>query len=141
MSFTEEQKQLPATNFDFEDGSVLDDFLEEIREGLASELGISAVETETEFSDATVLAYLTEHHLEERVTVESAIAGTVKHAAARFRMRPRSGHESERSRAASDDPVGLARDRERFGALHERRKIIQTAMRAELEAAKGRRAR
>lgn len=134
---TPEQLSKPCTNFDFDDEDVLNLFLAEIRTRVAEGLDMTAEESENEFSDVTLLSYLTEHNLNERDTCEEAVANTVNQTVKRFNTRPMSGHEDERERAMSDDPVGLARDRQRFGVLNERRKTIREAMEQELAAATG----
>lgn len=134
---TPEQKQKPATNFDFDDEDVLDDFLSEIREALSEELDMSTAETEDEFSDTTLLNYFLEHNAEERQTAEESILGTARMAAMRFHSRPGSGHELEKSRAMKDDPVGLARDKERFDKLYKKRAEMKAKSDAEMKAVTG----
>lgn len=133
-----EDKQRFATSFDFDDPKVLADYLDEIRTGLS--VALQMEDTSGEFSDDTLLAYLTDRFLTERVTAEDAIVKTVNHAAKRFFARPMSGHPTEQPRACSDDPVGLDRDRVRFDALAAKRNRFKTSLNAEIEAAKKRRA-
>lgn len=134
---TPEQLDKPCTNFDFDDEEVLDDFLAEIRKRVAEALSMTEEESENEFSDVTLLAYLVDHNLNEKETVQEAIDNTVKQTLSRFHARPMSGHESERERAMADDPVGRARDHKRFDSLHKRRQAIKEAMQRELSAATG----
>jgi hypothetical protein len=134
MPLNEDQLDEPASNF------TPDDMLDDIRSTVDTRLGKDST---ADFSSVTLRAYLVRIGVGdlERKTVREVLAEVAGQCQDRLQRRPGSGHPDAGARAMPDDPVGLSLDRGRFDDLSEARLAIESAFRAEIDAAVGRRER